>query len=271
LYLLLGRLINQQGMITLNNTNQSVTITKGELTSYMVDGYELMHQKGSPGWSHTDTEMFPIIGPTNKAGYRVHVPKGNALQDQHGLLRELPYETLMADDKTALFEKTYTAGTIIKNSKYPDRSTAERLIWPYSFQFKKRFTLTDTSLKVTFTVIGELDMPFMIGYHPAFNLRSKNPVIKTDDRSYSIEEVMAAGDRALEVANTTTLILEDEKELILNSKGFGNYMLWSPAPTMICIEPISFYPYSVDQNQLSEGFRHLNKQEEVFEMQMSVK
>ncbi len=258
-------------MIELNNAGQSVTINKGELTSYIVDGYELMHQKGSPGWDHTDTEMFPIIGPTKDAGYRVHVPKGNALQDQHGLLRELPYDIVMNDNKTALFEKTYTAGTIIKNSKYPNKSTAERLIWPYSFQFKKKITLTHTGLEITFTVKGELDMPFMIGYHPAFKLRSKNPVIKTDDRSYSIEEVMAAGDRALEVPNTTTLILADEKELILKSKGFGNYMLWSPVPTMICIEPISFYPYAVDQNNLSEGFRHLNKQEEVFEIQMTVK
>lgn len=258
-------------MIKLTNTNQSVTINEGELTGYTVDGYELMHQKGSPGWGHTDTEMFPIIGPTNKVGYRVHVPKGNALQDQHGLLRELAYETLGTDDKSAIFQKTYTAGTIIKNSKYPDRSTAERLIWPYNFQFKKKVALTKNGLEITFTVTGELDMPFMIGYHPAFNLRTKNPVIKTNDRSYSIEEVMAAGDRALEVANTTELILADEKELILKSKGFGNYMLWSPVPTMICIEPISFYPYAVQQNQLSEGFRHLSNQEEVFEIQISVK
>jgi galactose mutarotase-like enzyme len=258
-------------MTKLSNANQSVTINEGELTSYKVDGYELMHQKGSPGWGHTDTEMFPIIGPTNKAGYRVHVPKGNALQDQHGLLRQLPYETVLADEKRALFEKKYTAGTIVKNSKYPDKSTAERLIWPYSFQFKKKFTLTNNGLDITFTVTGELDMPYMIGYHPAFKLRSKNPVIKTDDHSYTIEEVMAAGDRALEVANTSTLILADEKELILKSKGFGNFMLWSPVPSMICIEPISFYPYAVDQNKLNEGFRHLNKQEEVFEIQIRVK
>ncbi|NNE01786.1 MAG: aldose 1-epimerase [Eudoraea sp.] len=257
-------------MIKLTNTNQSVTIRNGELTSYIVDGYELMHQKGSPGWGHTDTEMFPIIGPTDKAGYRVHVPKGNALQDQHGLLRELSYETVMTDDTTALFEKTYTAGTIIMNSKYPERSTAARLIWPYSFQFKKKVALTKDGLKITFEVTGELDMPFMIGYHPAFKVRSKNAVIKSDNVSYSIEEVMAAGDKALEVENTTTLFLVDEKELILKSKGFGSYMLWSPVPTMVCIEPISFYPYAVDQSQLSDGFRYLNKEAEVFEIQISV-
>ncbi|NNG10496.1 MAG: aldose 1-epimerase, partial [Arenibacter sp.] len=95
-------------------------------------------------------------------------------------------------------------------------------------------------------------------------------VIKSDNVSYSIEEVMAAGDKALEVENTTTLFLVDEKELILKSKGFGSYMLWSPVPTMVCIEPISFYPYAVDQSQLSDGFRYLNKEAEVFEIQISV-
>ena len=78
-------------LITLKLENQKVTIEGGELVGYIVSGHEFMHQKGNPGWRSVDTEMFPIIGPTNKADFKVKTPKGDAIQDQHGLLREMSY------------------------------------------------------------------------------------------------------------------------------------------------------------------------------------
>ncbi len=258
-------------MITLSNKNQTATINKGELVSYKVNGYEIIHQKGSPGWGHSDTEMYPIIGPTDKTGFRVQVPKGNALQDQHGLLRELAYETLMSDTQSVHLQKTYKAGTLVKNSKYPEKSTIPRLIWPYDFQFKKSFILHEDYLEISFGVSGEKDMPFMIGYHPAFKLRTENPVISTDTNTYSLDEIMAAGNRAVEIPETTSLSLKDEKEISIKTTGFGNFMLWSPVASMVCIEPITFYPYGVAQSSLHEGFMYLNKQEEIFTIQMGLK
>ena len=70
-------------MVTLKNKNSQVGIDAGELVSYVVNGHEFIHQKGSPGWGSADTEMFPIIGPVNEAGFRVQTPKGSAVQDQH--------------------------------------------------------------------------------------------------------------------------------------------------------------------------------------------
>jgi galactose mutarotase-like enzyme len=256
-------------MELLNNGNQKVMIDKGELVSYQVSGYELMHQKGSPGWGHTDTEMFPIIGPTEKAGFRVHVPKGNAIQDQHGLLRELDYKLLEQEEHSATYLKAYSAGSLVQNSKFPERSTARQLIWPYSFEFKKSFILTSNSLKVRFTVGGERDMPFMIGYHPAFQLRSDKAVVKSSSASFSLEEIMSAGNRAVEIAGTDTLVLEDEKTIQLRSGGFGHFMLWSPVASMICLEPISYYPYSADQTQLHDGFMYLGEEEAVFEVEIT--
>jgi len=249
---------------------QTATIHNGELCSYQVTGYELMHQKGSPGWGHSDTEMFPIIGPTKEANYRVQVPKGNAILDQHGLLRELSYEHLHSTDTEAVFNKTYKAGTLVQNSKYPEKSTARLLIWPYDFHFTKSFRLTDTGLEISFAVTGDKDMPYMIGYHPAFKLRTKEAEVQTESTSYSLQEIMAAGDRAVEVANTSVVILKDEKQIRLTAKGFGHFMLWSPAVNMICLEPVSFYPYGVAQPFLHEGFTYLNETEAQFVIHIGI-
>ncbi|NNJ87757.1 MAG: aldose 1-epimerase [Eudoraea sp.] len=257
-------------MVILQNKGQKVSIEQGELLSYQVDGYELMHQIGSPGWGHTDTEMFPIIGPTDKAGFRVHVPRGNAIQDQHGLLRELSYTMEKKEDTTVSFVKEYAAGTVVLNSKFPDRSTAQRLIWPYSFKFKKTFSLTENSLKINFNVSGEKDMPFMIGYHPAFKLRTSKAQIKTSSASYSLEEIMKAGNRAVEVPQKEELFLEDERVIRIQTKGFGHFMLWSPVENMICVEPITFYPYAVDQAFLHEGFIYLGDSNAKFQIEIGL-
>ncbi len=257
-------------MEILSINDQKVRIDGGELLSYQVNGYELMHQIGSPGWGHTDTEMFPIIGPTDKAGFRVHVPRGNAIQDQHGLLRELSYTLDAKSATTASYLKEYVAGTVVLNSKFPDKSTAQRLIWPYNFQLKKSFQLLENSLKITFTVSGEMDMPFMLGYHPAFSIRTSTANIRTATTSFSLEEIMKAGNRAVEVPKTAELFLEDERVVHVQTTGFNHFMLWSPVENMICIEPITFYPYSVDQSILHEGFMYLDKQEAKFQIEFGL-
>ena len=70
---------------TLQHNAQTVRIDDGELIAYLVGAREYIHQKGSPGWRSSDTEMFPIIGPTAEAGFAVETPRGKATQDQHGL------------------------------------------------------------------------------------------------------------------------------------------------------------------------------------------
>lgn len=251
-------------MVKLSYKNQEVVIDQGELVSYRVDGYEFIHQKGQPGWRNSDTEMFPIIGPTNEAGYRVHVPRGNAILDQHGLLRELEYELIDSSDTAAHYSKNYQRGEVVMNSKYPEKSTAQRLIWPFAFQFDKHFKLGPEGLKISFNVSGEHDMPFMLGYHPAFKLRLAQPTVKTEDKVISLQEIIDVGSRALEVANCDTITLNDEKELRIETEGFGHFMLWTEVENMVCIEPITFYPYTLGQETLHEGFMHLDAEQLVF-------
>lgn len=245
-------------MTILSLENQKVRIDQGELVGYVVAGHELIHQKGSPGWRNSDTEMFPIIGPTNEADFKVMTPKGMAIQDQHGLLRELEYELLEATQTKAVFEKRYQANTEVKNSKFPEKSTEETLSWPYDFKFLKSYYLNENGLEIHFEIDGEEGMPFMLGYHPAFNLTSGNPKITAQENDISIPEVMAVGSRALLVPNQTSIILTDKMQLTIKTEGFDNFMLWTEVANMVCIEPITFYPYAVAQTELHNGFQFIN-------------
>ena len=248
-------------MILLSTGNQTIKIDAGELIGYTVDGYEYIHQKGSPGWRNSDTEMFPIIGPTAMADFKVKTPRGTAIQDQHGLLRELEYELVRHTDYHAVFQKKYLANTPVKNSKFPDKSSVNELFWPYSFTFVKQFELQENGLKITFKVSGETGMPFMLGYHPAFKLHTRKPIIEIDERNIDLAQVLEVGGRALQVENCESLILKDAMRLKIKTQGFGNFMLWTEVPNMICVEPISFYPYAVEQHNLNKGFMVLNEKE----------
>lgn len=241
-------------------------IRAGELVSFCQGGHEFMHAPDQPGWGHADTEMFPVVGPTAEIGYRVQVPRGNALLDQHGLLRELPYTLVSVTDTTAVLEKTYQAGTPVANSKYPARSTARWQVWPYSFRFEKRFALLPDGMEVSFEVSGDADMPFMLGYHPAFDLRTAHPRITGCGQAITLAAVLAAGDRAFEVMGCETLVLEDSRRLELSSRGFGHFMLWSPDPGMVCIEPITYYPHSRPLAEMHEGFEYLGREPRHFSL-----
>ena len=255
-------------MEILQSGKHEVKIDQGELLSYTFSGRELIHQKGEPGWKHADTEMFPIIGPTEAVGYRVQVPRGNAIQDQHGLLRELGYELQETSASSAAYLKSYTAGSVVKNSKYPDKSRIQFLMWPYSFEFRKIFTLEATGLAIAFELKGEPDMPFMLGYHPAFNLQTEDPVVIADSKEIQLKEVLAAGSRALELADCDEVVLKDGISISIKTSGFGNFMFWTEVPNMLCIEPVTFYPYNVPAQLLHEGFHYLGRESKEFRVEI---
>ena len=234
-------------LYTINNNTTSVKIDAGELVSFIVNKEELMHQKGQPGWRNTDTEMFPIIGPTQQVNFSVSTPKGFCIQDQHGLLREFPYQLINSSTTTAVYQKKYEANTFIKNSKYPQKSTEPNVFWPYSFMFKKLFELNDNLLNITFEIESEKGMPFMLGYHPAFMLQGNfDEIILSNSQKITIETIMKGGDIAYPIknSNTITLLKKSGYNLKIDTEGFNHFMLWTPTNNMLCIEPITAYPYT---------------------------
>lgn len=250
--------------------NTSVIVDAGEVIGYTVKGVEYLHQKGNPGWRNVDTEMFPIIGPTNESNFRVQTPKGAAIQDQHGLLREMEYELIEKTEFKAVFQKKYKADTLIANSKYPAKSTEEKLSWPYDFVFQKSVELVEDGLQIAFVIAGEEGMPFMLGYHPAFMVKSKTAMIVVDQKTVTIPDVMAVGSRAMPILDTNDIQLVDQKSVRITSDGFKHFMLWTEVSNMVCIEPITFYPYAVSQDNLSNGFMQLGKESKRFMVKIQV-
>ena len=243
--------------LTSPDKNSTVKLIHGELVSYVFNSEELIHQKGNPGWRNSDTEMFPIIGPTAENNFTVSTPKGNYNQDQHGLLRELTYSTENKKTNSCTFIKKYAAYTAVENSKYPEKSSVRLVSWPYSFTFKKIVSLTNNSLKITFEIEAEKGMPFMLGYHPAFMLQGNlDEVVKTDKKEITIPEIMKGGDTAFPILNSNEikLVKKEGYNLAIKTHGFHNFMLWTPAANMLCIEPITAYPYAAGKLLSKELF-----------------
>lgn len=248
-------------MIKLYNSKATVNIDEGELVNYIFDTEELIHQKENPGWNSADTEMFPIIGPTEPNDFNVSTPKGDCFQDQHGLLRELNYSLVENSATIATFSKHYTANTLIPNSKYPKKSSVKEVSWPYDFKFTKRFELFEDRLVVSFEIVSEAGMPFMLGYHPTFMLNSNlDETCKTTSQEFSIDDVLNAGSKAYPVINSDkiSLIKKKGRNIEITTKGFDNFMLWTEVSNMVCIEPITAYPHGAEKLLAKELFRVSN-------------
>lgn len=258
-------------MILISPDKRSIVkIDKGELVSYKKDSEELIHQKGAAGWRNSDTEMFPVIGPTEANNYIVSTPKGNCFQDQHGILRELNYRQLKKNDTKVIFQKEYTANTKVKNSKFPKKSSKEIISWPYNFIFIKSFILTNESLNIAFEIEAEKGMPFMLGYHPAFKLSGDtSEICQTSSHKASIQNIMDGGSSAYPVLNTNeiTLLKENGSNVCIKTAGFNNFMLWTEVPNMLCIEPITNYPYSEDK-ALSKNLFNISTGKEIFNVEI---
>lgn len=245
-------------MIHLKNTKSSVTINEGELVSFIFNNQEYIHQKGNKGWRNSDDEMFPVIGPTSKNDFIVHTKHGDAIQDQHGLLRELSYTLLSESENQAKFVKNYKKNTLVNNSKFPNKSTEEYLFWPFYFTFEKKFTLENDVLQIDFTIKAEEGMPFMLGYHPAFLLSDTGKeTLICNDQKITLNDILNAGSNAFPVLNADKIILNNigKKDLEINTKGFQNFMLWTEVNNMLCIEPITQYTSYTDQKFSEENMR----------------
>ena len=256
----------------LKNKDCKVIIEKGELISFQHNNNEYIHQKGNKGWRNSDDEMFPIIGPTAKNNFIVHTKNGDAILDQHGLLRELEYSLVSFDKNSAKFIKKYKKNTQIANSKFPEKSSEEKLFWPFDFTFQKNFTLERDVLNIEFIIESEKGMPFMLGYHPAFLLSdSGEETLESNGVEITLTDVYKAGSNACPVLNSNKIILKNiyRKDLEITTKGFDNFMLWTEVDNMLCIEPITQYTSYTDQ-KFSEKNMSLSDSKNIFSVAIKI-
>ena len=249
-----------------NDADSKVKIHKGELISYQKKDVEYIHQKENKGWNNSDTEMFPVIGPTLKNKYTVSTKKGKAILDQHGLLREFEYVLDKNDEFSAVFSKEYKKNTPLKNRKFPNKSPEEFVFWPYDFSFEKKFMLTNDLLEIVFEINSEKVMPFMFGYHPAFELSGTgNEILETSSKEISLNDVFKAETNTLPVLNTNEIIVKHstKNNVKITTTGFEHFMLWTEENTMLCIEPITHFPELSTQKYSDKNMR-ISTSKEVF-------
>lgn len=258
--------------VILQNNFSTVIIEKGELISFIKNNQEFIHQKGNKGWRNSDDEMFPVIGPTVKNNFRVHTKNGDAILDQHGLLRELDYNLISSDETSAKFKKEYIKNTLVTNSKFPVKSKEEHLNWPFNFTFEKHFTLENDILKIDFIIHSEEGMPFMLGYHPAFLLSNTGKeILEAGKEKITLKDVYKAGSNAFPVLGTEKITLKNinKNDLEITTIGFNNFMLWTEVDNMLCIEPITQYTSYTDQ-KFSEENMSLSKGKNEFSVILNV-
>lgn len=127
-----------------------------QLMSLQLDGKEYLWQGDERFWPRRAPVLFPIVGclrndfATSAQG-EVHLKR-------HGIARLYEH---------AIVEQTPSSVT------YELRSTEEtRRAYPFDFCLNMTYAVSDGRLSQTFRVTntGEVDLPFTLGGHPAFNV-----------------------------------------------------------------------------------------------------
>ena len=148
-------------MTTITRGGLSATIDSmgAQLCSLALDGREYLWQADPRFWGKHAPVLFPIVG--NLRGDAAESAQGPCAMGRHGLARINEHELVerAADGSSVTYEFTSSDATL--------------KAYPYRFKLNMTYALTGpTSLTQTFTVTntGDVDLPFSVGGHPAFNV-----------------------------------------------------------------------------------------------------
>jgi galactose mutarotase-like enzyme len=246
----------------------------GQLVSLSADYTEYFHRGGitgyagykGNGWRNSEIVPFPIFGPA--PGQKVRVGNDIFYLEQHGISRYLKFmdETQKTADRITLIQEY--GGFNVVNPKYTkENGHPKHMKWlPYTLE--KTFELTDNGLvcELKLTNGSDVEMPYMIGWHPAFKTQGsiENGVFIAEGReAATLENVIKASvdsnKGACYVLGQNTITYLDKKSGVgvkVSSNDFGKFvMLWSPGTDsgMFCIEHSSQIPGA------SEHFADKNK------------
>ncbi len=237
-----------------NNFTLAVKEMGAELTSLKSkkSGFEFIWCGNTDIWYGQSPILFPIIGRLLDDKYRLDGKEYT--MPKHGIVRKKPF---------ALAESTVDSLTFIQTDDEESRD-----MYPYEFELRVKFTLTQTGLSVDHTVINKSDkiMYYSFGAHPAFNCEigdylefSENEELLTeriDHESILIEEkfpVNTDGRKLFitkDIFNDDALILSGYKSKSVTLKSDKNTRqvkfnfdspllgIWAkPNAPYVCIEP----------------------------------
>lgn len=170
------------------------------LTSLSKDGIEYLWQGDEEHWAGQAPVCFPIVGvlPNNKG-----VAFGKECNmKRHGVARITPFEV-----------KEQTENSII----FIQRSNEEtKKAYPFDYELEIKYILVDDTVTNEYTIknIGNEDMPFVIGGHPAFNCPLTSDE-KFDDYKVVFDKVMTKS--VLRPDHETGLVDIDKRYDVLKS------------------------------------------------------
>lgn len=148
-----------QTVICNGKTTATINSMGAELTSLKFDGREYLWQADQAFWGKHAPVLFPIVG--NLRNGVAQSAQGPCHMARHGVARinEHRLVNVSKDGTSVTYELTDTAAT--------------REAYPYAFKLSMTYAITGPetltqSFKVTNT--GDVDLPFSVGGHPAFNV-----------------------------------------------------------------------------------------------------
>ncbi len=152
--------MSEKDTYVLENEQMKIEIeTAGaQLKSIMKDGKELMWQRDEQYWAKSSPVLFPFIGKLKDDQYIV----GDQIyaMKQHGFLRERIFTVKEQFNDSIEFE--YTS----------DLADFDR--YPFDFTVTIKYELVENQVRTEYTVKNNtnIQMPYQIGAHPAFNVTS---------------------------------------------------------------------------------------------------
>ena len=159
-------------MEILQNDILEITVNShgAELSSIkkLLSGEEMLWQGNPEYWGRRSPVLFPIVGSVWNNRY---IYDGVAYEmTQHGFARDMDFSLVGKDDESVMYEL------------HSDERT--KSVYPADFILRIGYELQDNKVKVSWSVlnIGDKEMHFQIGAHPAFNYKGFNP--DTDVQGY---------------------------------------------------------------------------------------
>lgn len=146
-------------VVTLKNGELTAAIDAmgAQLTSLALGGKEYLWQADPAVWGKYAPILFPIVGSIRDG--KAESAQGEVTLGRHGLARDYEHAVVAQSEGSVTFELTDSGET--------------RSAYPYAFKLNMTYELTGpASLTQTFRVenTGDVDLPFSVGGHPAFNV-----------------------------------------------------------------------------------------------------
>ncbi len=197
-------------MVTIKNQYVTLQISEvgAEMQSLIIGGREILWQGWSEIWSGRAPILFPVCGRL-KCGSYTYNGKQYSLP-QHGFARKQTFVAESVGDDSATFLLAANDET--------------RACYPFEFELRAKYTLTNDGVKVTFNVknVGENTMYFSIGSHEAYatpeGIEDYDIVFPQKETldSFELDGGLLTDRKYPLIKNSTTLPLYDKYFLFTN-------------------------------------------------------